>query len=405
MRKSLGALLVLAGLFGTFVAPAFGESREADAVTLGALTRFADLVVVAEAPEQPDRVEGERAWWTLRIRDVIRGDSVSELVVVQTPSLPGTIRPTGEHLLFLTRVSSDEFVLRDDTFGARDLGPQGTAALLDYVRAYAPLVDAEGRAVDRAALAAHLVDALVSDHAGLPYAAGRDLLHHEEVYAEFDDEQRARIAAALRTDRKPDRDAAGLAVAAGRIGGDDVVDALVDRLRAGDWRPQRAALTDAIGRLGTPRVLLALTRGIGRLEAPVRRDIGSAIGKLGLRDGSRTLIALLRDEDAGVQAEACHALGRLARAVRRPDVDLAEPAADEEVERRPLIEVRPHLATVVRESKDDTVRRAALWALAQIDHADAWDELRRLRDDGDDVVRRWAEHYLARPRVELVLDR
>ena len=95
---------------------------------------------------------------------------------------------------------------------------------------------AEGRAVDRAALAAHLVDALVSDHAGLPYAAGRDLLHHEEVYAEFDDEQRARIAAALRTDRKPDRDAAGLAVAAGRIGGDDVVDALVDRLRAGDWR-------------------------------------------------------------------------------------------------------------------------------------------------------------------------
>ena len=71
MRKSLGALLVLAGLFGAFVTPAFGESREADAVTLGALTRSADLVVVAEAPEQPDRVEGERAWWTLRIRDVI----------------------------------------------------------------------------------------------------------------------------------------------------------------------------------------------------------------------------------------------------------------------------------------------------------------------------------------------
>lgn len=396
MHTTLRALFLAAVLFGS-AAVTYAESREADAVTLGALTRSADAVVVVRAPEQPEAVRDGRALWRFSVESLVRGEVPAEEIEVETSAVPGTVRPRGEHLVFLSRDDAGGWTLRDEVYGVRDLGVPDAAELGAHVLRYSELVGPDGRAADEPALAEHLVRSLESVSPGVAYAAGRDVVHHEEVLPHFDASHRVRLAAALRRDRKPDRDVAGLVTAAGLVGGEEIASALVTRLRDGAWHVRRAELTDALGRVSSLPVLAALTRDVSRLDAPLRGDVAAAVGKLGLRDGHRSLVALLRDGDEAVRAEACHALGRLARSVRRP--------TEETEERRPLVEARPHLATVVRDSADDSTRRAALWALAQIDHAAAWDELRTFEESDDAWVRRWAKHYLAQPRVSLVLDR
>lgn len=393
LRRLAAAVLCTAA---AIVSVARAESVDADTVTAGALTERADAVVVAEVVGTPERADAAETW-TFRVTDSIRGGEAGASLRVTVPSGRAPVAAGGRFLAFLRRTGSGWEPL-ELPWSVRATAEPVVPALADHVRAYARCLDGSGRVSDPAALAKLLVDGIGSSVSGLPSSAGRDLVRHEELAPHVTAQMRAGILAALASSRRPDNDRAAIVSAAGVYPGDGADGALVSVLRDPESRNLRRHVTGALRRIATPRVVALLAESIEKADAALRADLANALGRLDLREAEAPLLRLLADDDASVRFEAAHGLGLLARAVRAPRAG-EDPAA----ERPKLSTALAPLVTALGRATDDAAKRAALWAIAQIDVQDAWAELRRQSESAADLrVREIAKQVLARPRTALL---
>jgi hypothetical protein len=109
----------------------------------------------------------------------------------------------------------------------------------------------------------------------------------------------------------------------------DLLPALLQALRDGDWWVRRAA-EEALGRIGDPQALPALTQALRDEDAGVRRAAARALGKIGDPQALPALHQALRDEEAKVRWVAAVALQEALALLRTP----AEPKARRALQRQ-----------------------------------------------------------------------
>jgi HEAT repeat protein len=272
--------------------------------------------------------------------------------------------------------------------------------LVEYARRYAATLTKDGAVANAPDLAALLVESLSSRASGVPACAGLDLVRHEELVAALTPAQREAVDAAVAVPRKADLDLAAVVDAAG-VAGTNASDAtLVARLLESSTRALRLNLTAAMRRHARPELVVLLASKLADATPQQRADLVNAMGRLDRREAAPHLAKALDDAEKDVRVEAAHSLGLLARAVRAP----AE-GTDAEAPRDKLAAALAPLVTAAGAAKTEHEKRAACWAIAQIDTAESWAALKKLRDEAADPrVREIAGQYALRPRVELILE-
>lgn len=421
MTRRAFTSLVLAAAFlaATPFATARAETQEIDAITIGAMTESATIVAVVGAAEAiPSSVEGVRSF-RFRVEESIRGSERDAVIRVDLPESAAVAAsaPGGRFLVFLRASAGGSAsgggaggiaVLAPVSvpYGFRPLAESGVKPLADYARAFAACLSASGEVAEKAAFVELLVGGLESSASGVPFCAGRDLVRHAEVWPLLTPQQRDRVAAAVATQRKADDDLAAIVLAAGRVGGPAADATLVARLLDPSSRNLRRHVVEALSNRASPDLAATLAARIdafpGDSGAPRRADLANALGRLGLRATETPLLRLLADTAPEVRLEAAHSLGLFARDVRAP-VEAAPGAAEAP---RPKLDtsLAPIVAAFDRATAE-AERRALLWAVAQIDVADAWAFLRRTaKEHPEPRVRDLAQQYLDRPRVGLLLE-
>ncbi len=400
MRRLLGPLVVVAAA----ALAARGESVDLDSITLGAMTERADLVVVADATAAT--TTGDVQTWTFHVTEALRAAAARVDVRVVLPAGPragsaaNAVRPGASHLLFLVSASDGAYRPIAVPWGLRDATDGAVRPMIDYARRYAAALGPDGAVAHPVDLLALLVESVASPSAGIPACAGRDLVRHQELAEKLTPAERQTVDAALARPRKGDLDLAGIIDAAGVAGTSASDELLVARLVDPATRNLRLNATAALHRHAGPALVLLLAARLVGATPQQRADLVNALGRLELREASPQLTASLRDDATDVRVEAAHSLGLLARAVRAP-----RPGADVEAPRPKLDEALRPLLAAVDAAKTDAEKKSALWALAQLDTADAWSALKRLRDESpDERVRSVAAQYVLHPRVELILE-
>lgn len=403
MRRLLPALFVasLAALVSASLppAPARAGSAETDAITVGSLAERAELVAVIRIVG-PDATPGAGAdAWRAAVEERLRGPAADAEIVVRVAAGRAPVARGGRFLAFLRR-ADDAWTPESLPWGFRLVAEDGVPALVDYARGYAACLDDVGRVAAHDALAEHLVSGLGSASGGVPFCAGRDLLRHDELHPLVTPRQRDRVTDALRTSRKPDADFASIVLAAGACGGPGTDDLLVERLLDASLRSQRRNVVAALRRRATPALAKLLSSKVGSADAVQRADLANALGRLDLADAAPALLGLVRDDDRTVRIEAAHGLGLLARAIRAPR------AGDDPEAARPRLDAAlAPLVALAESAPTENERRAALWAVAQIDVQDAWAALRRIaKEHAAPRVRELAQRFLEQPRTSLLLD-
>jgi HEAT repeat protein len=395
------AFLPTAVLVAVLASAASAESVDVDSVTIGAMIERSDVVVVADASGEPTVAVDARTW-TFRVTEALRpGDAANEIrVVLRGSDAAAVVRPGASHVLFLTAASGGAYRPIAVPWGVRDATDGAVKPLVDYARRYAAALGPDGAVAKPGDLAGLLVESLASPANGLPSTAGRDLVRHQELVEKLTPAQRQTIDAALARPRKGDLDLASIIDAVGVAGTSASDEFLVARLLDPATRHLRLNLTAALRRHARPELVDLLARRLVDATDDQRADLVNALGRLGLRAASTQLVPALRDASSAVRVEAAHSLGLLARVVREP-----KPGVDVEAPREKLDEALPPLTDAVAVAKTEREKKSLLWALAQIDTADAWTSLKALRDESTDGrVRELAAEYVLHPRVELILE-
>ncbi|MCE9635563.1 MAG: hypothetical protein K8T90_07655 [Planctomycetes bacterium] len=430
---------------------AFAETKETDAISLGALTERAGMValvrvldrVSAGGPEGSPTAGVEV--WRVHVEEALRvagsatlmdppggGDVDVAIAVGRAPVAKG-----GTFLAFLQRTERGWSTL-ELPWAFRTTAEPGVAALVEYTRGYALRLGPDNRAADAEAMAAHLVAGLASSASGVPFSAGRDLLRHDEVQAALTPAHRAQLTAALAVPRKSDDDFASIVLAAGRLGGPGTDDVLVDRLMDTALRPQRRNVVSAMAHRASSSLVSLLAARLAAIRtadaaqpdpsvpsgaivaaANARRanraDIANALGRIARPECESPLLELVADTEPAVRVEAAHGLGLLARAVREPQPSAAPGAAPNaapntapntapDAPRAKLTGALEPLVALATRAATENERLASTWALGQIDTQPAWDALRKLaKDHPEPRVRDLARQILERPRVALLL--
>jgi hypothetical protein len=403
MRNAHVAGFVLAALAAAFAARA--DSVETSSITLGAMAERADLVVVADAAPEPVTKDG-RVVWTFHVSESLREPKAApDLRVVLAATAAGktpdvVVQPGVSHLLFLRSLGGGDFEPVAVPWGLRNATDAEVRPLVDYTRRYAAALSGGGAVAKPADLAALLVESLASRSSGVPFCAGLDLVRHEEIVAALTPDQRETIDLALARSRKGDMDLASIIDAAG-VAGTGASDALfVARLLDPATRHLRLNLTAALHRHAKPSLVTKLADKFADATPQQRADLVNALGRLDLRDAEPHLLKALADTEPDVRAEAAHSLGLLARAVRAP-----KDGGDVEAPREKLSDALDPLVAAVAAAKTEHEKKSLCWSIAQIDTADAWAALRKLRDEAEDPrVRELAGNYVLHPRVDLILE-
>ncbi len=376
------------------VVPAGAETQETDAITLGSMAERADFVGLAEAVAP---AEGEGTW-TLRVTERWRGSGVPLEIRLRTR--PAGLLVGAEYMVLAAAGEDAVYTPLSSTYGVRKTAGEEAAPLVAYTRAYVASLGAPEREEDASALRAHLVSSLASESSGVPFSAGRDLLRRTDLHAALTNAQRAEVSTAIARPRKPDADLASILLA-GVLGDDRADAALVARLLDPSSRHLRRHITHSLALRATPALVQTLVGELKGATTAQRQDIANALGRLERPEALAQLLLFLRDPSVEVRVESAHGLGLLARAVRRAPADDAVPL---DAERSHLDAAREPLRTVVNTAKSQNERKAAVWALAQIDTPESWALVRKMAaEHAHEDVRRFATQYLSRPRVALLL--
>jgi HEAT repeat protein len=218
------------------------------------------------------------------------------------------------------------------------------------------------KAADRWQAAAHLIDAVRSQHAVALAALGN----------------------ALDDDHPFVRWRAGLTLA--QAGRSQAIALLLDGLKHGSPR-RRAAAADALATTRQADVELLLD-ALASQEALVRQSAAEALGRLGYRRDAPCFITLLTDESPWVRRAAARALGHIGD--NTAVAHLSQRLSDE----APLVRrsaayalgamrARPAVSALIAAlgDADAQVRRNAAWGLGRIGDRGALPKLRLLRSD------------------------
>jgi len=218
------------------------------------------------------------------------------------------------------------------------------------------------KAADRWQAAAHLIDAVRSQHAVTLAALGN----------------------ALDDDHPFVRWRAGLTLA--QAGRSQAIALLLDGLKHGSPRC-RAAAADALAYTRQADVELLLDALVSK-EAIVRQSAAEALGRLGYRGGAARFVALLTDQSPWVRRAAARALGHIGD--NTAVAHLGQRLGDES----PLVRrsaayalgamrATPAVSALVAalSDPDAQVRRNAAWGLGRIGDRTALPKLRLLRGD------------------------
>jgi hypothetical protein len=398
MRNAAFALIVVVVASAT---SSRAESTDIDAVTIGAMIERSDVVVVADAAAAAT-VAGDAPTWTFRVTESLRPGAapVEVRVVLRGSDASAVVRPGASHLLFLTAAAGGAYRPVAVPWGVRDATDGAVKPLVDYARRYGAALGPGAAITKPVDLAALLVESLASPASGVPACAGLDLLRHQELVEKLTPAQRQAVDAALARPRKGDLDLAGIIDAAGVAGTSASDEFLVARLVDPSTRHLRLNVTAALRRHARPELVDLLARRLVDATDDQRADLVNALGRVDLRAASPHLVLALRDASPAVRVEAAHSLGLLARVVREP-----KPGVDVEAPRDKLDEALKPLTDAVAVAKTEREKKSLLWALAQIDTADAWTALKSLRDESTDGrVRELAAQYALHPRVELIFE-
>jgi len=398
MKHALGRSAVLVAVLAT---AAQAESVDVDSVSVGAMLERSDVVVVADASAAAAAADDGRTW-TFRVTESLRPGAapVEVRVVLRGSDAAATVRPGASHLLFLTAATGGAYRPTAVPWGVRDATAGDVKPLVDYARRYAAALGPDAAVAKPADLAALLVESLASPASGVPACAGRDLVRHQELVEKLTPAQRQAVDAALARPRKGDLDLAGIIDAAGVAGTAASDEVLVARLVDPATRHLRLNVASALRRHARPELVDVLALRLVGATDDQRADLVNALGRLDLRAASPHLVKALRDASPAVRVEAAHSLGLLARVVRAP-----KPGVDVEAPRDKLDDALKPLTDAVAAAKTEREKKSTLWALAQIDTADAWTALKALRDEAaDGRVRELAGYFVLHPRVELILE-
>ncbi len=404
-RGTLGAWRRALAVFAVAAAAsaARAESISTDVIALGWQTEHADVVAIVTVTGAVRDEEWGALAVEVRIEEPVRGTvGAGTAAVVMVPDdrrgLPW--RQGVRHLAFLRawperdRDAAPRFAPVSGSFSLRRLTDDGPEARFPaIVRQIGATLDERGAVRDPAALRALLVTWMEDPDAGIAWSAATDFVRHRELHDTLTDEERTRIREAYRLRPAGKRTKAALAFAVASARPESAARALVDSLIEPQARLVRADVAEALRRLMDPQTTsLLLARLDSAQSAEAVEDLLSALGTIGGHAAADAVVARLADARPGVRVEAAHATGRIAQNVRAGD-----PLA--------RIEARPNLLALLDAATTHNERRAALWALAQLDDADAWAALRRVASESTDAdVRRIAAQYLARPRQSLLLD-
>lgn len=406
-RLVLAAAVAVAAAVLGVPGRAAAETTDTDAITVGALTERADVAALATALAETPEPGGATSVWTFRVDEAFRGAETAARLRVRLPVGRTAVARNGRFLVFLTTAQPGGPAPADCAplelpWAVRPTAEAGVAELAAYVRDYAACLGTDGRVARPAGLAAHAIASLSATASGVASSAGRDLLRHEDALREVVTETlRDAVTAALRVPRtKPDLDFAGVVLAAGAFGGPGTDDLLVARLLDPALRTARRHVVRSLARRASPGLVALLAGRIDAADAPQRADLAVALGRLDRAEAAPPLLRLVADDDAAVRVEAAHGLGLLARAVRVP-----QPGAAPDAPLAKLTSALDPLLAALGRATTENERRAALWAVAQIDTPAAWNALRaRSKESAEPRVRELAAQYLARPRVSLLLE-
>lgn len=369
------------------------ESLETDSLTAGWMLEHAKFAALVEVPDGDGQAPfgGE---FDVRVVESLKPGMAEETVRLRVRGVPVVLG--ARYLVFAHPAQDGALEPVHRTHALRRV--ETDDGFVAYARAYGRTLGADGKVADPAALRELLVSSLASGESGVPFCAGRDLVRHAELLTDLEDVQRERVTAALGISRKPDQDLASVILAAGVAGNGGAPSRLIALLVDPATRHMRRHLTLSLARLGSAQVVAELAARLDGATVEQRTDLANALGALERADAEPALTALLRDADEGVVVEAAHGLGKLARAVRRP----GEVGVDGERPR--LASALEPLRAAAQNVRTENGRRATIWAVAQIDTAASWEQLRHFRDRHEDArVRALAERYLDEPRVALVL--
>ncbi len=388
-------------LLAAALAPAArAETRDPRTLTLGWLTERAAVVALLTVDEATG--EGPLREARARVDEVLRGAALraGEAAVLAfqdtghgVPWVPGA-----RHLAFLEPgpAAADGSARWGFVSGFHGLkrvvteGPEGRFP--DLVRAYAALLDGEGLPTRREALRALLVEWMGDGDAGVRWSAATDFVRIAGLRDGMAEDERARVAAAFRAAPSGKDDKGALAVATGHAGGSDAAAALVEGLADARAREFRGDVAEGLRRLGDPGAPARLAATLEGAPPPRRADVAFVLGRSGDPAGAATARALVADAAGEVRIEAAHAVGLLARAERRRDGESRSAGRAE------LLSMFEQAADAWQE------RRAALWALVQLDDPEAFAAVRLLAEShGDPRVRAEAAQRLRFPRESLIL--
>jgi hypothetical protein len=403
MRIARAAALLAAGLLAAAALPARAETRDPRTVTLGWMTEHADAVVLGRAAEErvlDDR--GLRRELDFVVDESLRGAATAGTTAVIVHEGLGEAPPWkagAVHLAFLKAVTVPagtpaRWSLVSGAFSLKPIPAEGPEARFPAeVRALAACLGADGSVAKPEALRDRFLAGMGEEDPGLAWSAAVDFVRHEPLHGTLTPEHRARVLAAFRRQPfgKQAKPALALAVAATRDPA--AARTLVEGLDDPRARPARVEIAEALRQLADPGTAKLLVSRLPEAGPAKRADLLRVLGLAGAVDGAPAARERLADPVAEVRVEAAQAVGLLARAAREREPGSSVPG-------------RAELEKVVApEAAGANELRAALWALAQLDDAEAWAALRRLAaEDARESVRRDAERYLKRPRQSLILE-
>jgi HEAT repeat protein len=399
MRDGVG-LLAAALLVVASAATARAERHPAEALTLGYQTEHADVVVLAR-PGSTTVDDSERRFRvTFLVERTLRGEAApgAELEVWHPDRGQGRPwRKDALHLVFLReRLLADGsrvYVPQGGTFGFRRIH-DGTPSerFPAIVQRHARALGDAGRPGQPTALRDLLIELAGDRDDGIASGAALDLSRHHELLEDLQREQRRILLEAFRS-RPPSRARGRIARAVALSADPEAGRVLVDGLLQPEAGRDRVLVIDALRLLEDPAKESRVLARLPDSDPVQRRHLLSALGTVGSAASIGPVRSELRHAHAGVRIEAAHALGRVARNILRAAP--GEPVGG-----------RQELLEMVEKAELAQERKAALWALAQLDDPRAFDALRRLAADPETKqdVRRYAERVLARPRTSLVLE-
>ncbi len=404
MRNGIAAVLAMACLAFAAAAPAHAERHPEHAIALGWQTEHADVVLIADTgPVERDR-DARTYSVDLDVREVLRGavDTTEKLsVAVRDLGRGAPFGHQRRYLVFLGRVeTADGPAWRPLTgsYGFREIiAGQPSAAFPALVREIAATLGPKsenGQPVIEKPdeLRALLVRTLGHADDGIAYSGALDLVRHEDLRGGLTDAERTAVLGAFESRPVNSRARRALAVAVGVTKPARAATVLVDALLEPGAENDRVSFGEALRLLDDDASTALIDARLEAADPRQRRNLLNALGAFGGASAVRAATPYLADPDVGVRVEAAHSLGRCAQTARRVQHDVELVSRDE-------------LTQLVDQGQDPNEWRAALWALAQLDRPEAYDEIRRrAADDKREDLRRWAKQLLERPRRPLFLD-